>query len=303
MKKNVIISRDLVPLPNGNILIEVGRTKSVNVALSILDPKTEDKKIIVATQKVSEVENPELADIYPIASICEVVNVERDNNYSTEVYKILIKPIKRVLITQLDVSGVICLATYESIHEEEPKEETKIGEMFAKVFEMAKTNLDASDMDDIKASIGPSNKTGKLADVIADKLTNKDPIKNKGIRVEVLQELNVVKRISTILKFFKNSKESEKNSGQKKIDEIIDKKVNENLSKQQKEFYLREKMRAIKDEIGKINPNESDVSSFRKRVEENPYPSYIKTKVLSELNKLESSPFSQENAVTRTYIE
>jgi ATP-dependent Lon protease len=158
-------------------------------------------------------------------------------------------------------------------------------------------------MDDIKASIGSTNKTGKLADIIADKLTNKDPIKNKEIRIGVLQELNVVKRISAILKFFKNSKESEKNADQKKIDETIDKKVNENLSKQQKEFYLREKMRAIKDEIGKINPNESDVSSFKKKVEENPYPSYIKTKVLAEINKLESSPFSQENAVTRTYIE
>lgn len=174
--------------------------------------------------------------------------------------------------------------------------------MLTKVLELAKQNMSPEDREVIKQALSSTTKAGKMADIIADNLTNKDPIKNKQVRVSILQETNAIKRISLILKFFKLTKE-EKNPGEAKIDEAINNKVNENLSKQQKEFYLREKMRAIKEEIGKINPNESDVGAFRKRIEENPYPQYIKDKVLAEINKLESSPFSQENAVTKTYIE
>jgi ATP-dependent Lon protease len=87
-----------------------------------------------------------------------------------------------------------------------------------------------------------------------------------------------------------------------KIDDAVNKKVNETLSKQQREFYLKEKIKAIREEIGKITPTESDAAAYRFRIETNPYPQYIKDKVLSEISKLESSS-QQESGSIKTYIE
>ncbi len=87
------------------------------------------------------------------------------------------------------------------------------------------------------------------------------------------------------------------------MDEMINDKMNRNISKQQKEFYLRERLRTVKEELGEISSREDDTDKIRQRVENNPYPEYIKEKVLYELNKYESAMSSNESSITKTYID
>ncbi len=150
-----------------------------------------------------------------------------------------------------------------------------------------------------------SKSVSSTIDEIINFVTIADYPKYKDIRKDVLHELNIVTRLDLVIEFFKsnNTQENMVDKLKSQIDSEINQKVNENLSKQQKEFYLREKMKAVKEEIGKINPGESDINSFQKRLEDNPYPNYIKEKVLAEINRMEANSFSQENAITKQYIE
>lgn len=81
-------------------------------------------------------------------------------------------------------------------------------------------------------------------------------------------------------------------------------KVRKKIDENQKEYILREKLRAIKEELGDISPVEQDVDDIRKIVTDNPYPEAIKNKALSELKRLEGMPqASSEASMLKTYID
>ena len=94
---------------------------------------------------------------------------------------------------------------------------------------------------------------------------------------------------------------------EKTINEIesdINNKVKKSIDENQKEFYLREKMKAIKEELGDVPNGADDVSSIREKIEKNPYPENIKAKLKEELQRYEMMPASSPEAnVIRTYID
>lgn len=96
--------------------------------------------------------------------------------------------------------------------------------------------------------------------------------------------------------------ESEKELSQ--IENKINDKVKTRIEESQKEYYLREKMRAIKEELGDVPDTDKDVDAIRKRLEENPYPDSIKDKIRDELSRYEMLPAaSGETGVIKTYID
>lgn len=93
----------------------------------------------------------------------------------------------------------------------------------------------------------------------------------------------------------------------KEISEVkgdVRKRVSSKIQKQQKEYYLREQIKAAQAELDELVGNDGEIELLRKRVNENPYPDYIKKKALSEIKKLEQTPSqAQEANITRQYIE
>ena len=87
------------------------------------------------------------------------------------------------------------------------------------------------------------------------------------------------------------------------VDNTINKKMNDNLGKQQKEFYLRERLRIIKEELGDINSREDESEIIRKKLEQYPYPQHIREKILSELNKYETALNSNESMIIKSYMD
>ena len=117
-------------------------------------------------------------------------------------------------------------------------------------------------------------------------------------REELLETLGINDRLYMILQEI----ESEKELSQ--IENRINDKVKTRIEEGQKEYYLREKMRAIKEELGDVPDTEKDVDAIRKRLEENPYPETIKAKVKDELSRYEMLPAaSGETGVIKTYID
>lgn len=88
------------------------------------------------------------------------------------------------------------------------------------------------------------------------------------------------------------------------IEESINRKVRESIDENQREYYLREKLRAIKEELGDSVPKEDDAESIREELQKNPYPQYVKDKIEEELRRFETMPAaSAESNVVRTYID
>jgi len=86
--------------------------------------------------------------------------------------------------------------------------------------------------------------------------------------------------------------------------EGVNQRVEEKIKSQQKEYYLREQLKAIEGELNKISGNKNEFDSLREKVKTNPYPSHIKEKALSEIKKLEQTPpQAQEANITRQYID
>lgn len=88
------------------------------------------------------------------------------------------------------------------------------------------------------------------------------------------------------------------------LDETITRKVHNNISKQQKEFYLRERIKVIKDELGENPARDEEINKIKNRLKTEPFPEAIKEKVLAELNKLEfTASFSNEAIISKNYID
>lgn len=88
------------------------------------------------------------------------------------------------------------------------------------------------------------------------------------------------------------------------IEETINRKVRESIDENQREYYLREKLRAIKEELGDSVPKEDDAETIREELEKNPYPQHVKDKIEEELRRFETMPAASSEAnVVRTYID
>jgi ATP-dependent Lon protease len=287
MNKPILLTRGIVVFPSTETIIEVGRTKSIN-AINLANEG--DMKLLISSQKEAQIEEPKFNDIYSVGTLCEIVKIENADDGSS---KVTIKGLKRVKITSLNVKNNAYNSDYEVLKEvntDAKKNNEGIQLLYAM---MQKTISELSDKEAkaLKALFLTAPSASKITDQIAMVIAS-----NVAVKQSLLEELDVAKRINTILGLSAN------NDDRKKVDNDINKQVNDTLQKQQKEFYLREKMRVVKEQLGEINSKENDNNSFKKRLEENPYPEHIKKRVLAELNHMEAAN-PQENSITRTYIE
>ncbi|WP_027124066.1 endopeptidase La [Mycoplasmoides pirum] len=313
-KAPILVSRGIVIFPHTKKSIDVGRKKSLE-AIKLAN-KNKQKHIIVVTQNDIDIDDPTAKDINMVGTLCEVLKT--NDTFSEDGKKILsslveLRGLERVkLITKYDYSKNKDVIVEYQILNSSNINDREIPKRIEKIF----SQFDDSMMKNItrEESSTISNKNGYElnqisgdANKLSDLISNVLPINLKK-RQQLLEELNVLKRFDLIISFMgeeisSTSKNSEKNDDLNQIDRKISKKINENLSKQQREFYLRERLKAIKEELGDISSKEDDVSELRDRVNANPYPKYIKEKVISELNRYESSMNSQENSIIRTYVE
>jgi ATP-dependent Lon protease len=288
MNTPILLTRGIVVFPTTTSELEIGRIKSIN---SVNVANKDDKKIIVVSQTDPQIEEPKINELYGIGTLCEIVSITDNEDKSI---KLRLKGIKRVKISKVTEENKTLFADYATVKEINADTPTVLNQIHL-LFDMIKSNLNnlsEKESAGMKSLFLGTPSPSKIADQVASVLPI-DFISKQNI----LEQLDVAKRVETILNH--TSREEDK----KLIDREVNKKVNDTLSKQQKEFYLREKMRAVKEELGQINSNENDFNSLRKRVEENPYPEYIKKRALTEISRMESSANPQENSMTRSYVE
>ncbi|MDR3163926.1 MAG: endopeptidase La [Mycoplasmataceae bacterium] len=288
MNKPILLTRGIIVFPTTTVDVEVGRERSV---ASIEAAWKDDKKLLVVSQIDPQLENPKFEEVFHIGTLCEITNYEKTPDDNS--LKITVKGLKRVSVKDFSTSGVLT-AEYETLKETgiANKENGEKIRLLYSLIERTSTNLSAKEAKTLKSLLLGTPSPSKIADKVAAVL----PV-DLSTKQNILAETNVTKRIDDILRL------STSDNDKAEIDREISKKVNETLSKQQKEFYLREKMRAVKEELGILNPKESETNNLRKRLDEGMYPEHIRKRVIAELAKIDGSNNPQENSIIRTYVE
>ena len=145
----------------------------------------------------------------------------------------------------------------------------------------------------VLAEISDSNSISKVSDIVANYL----PLEFDR-RIEYLNTINPYKRVIMLFEDIKTEEEIQE------LDKKIDVKLKKTLDDSQKEFILREKIRLIREELGDINPKETDINLLRTKIDTFECPDHIKEKLYNELKKYElMNSNSPEIGVVRNYIE
>ena len=284
----LVCTRGVVVFPNQEVIIDVGREKSTR-AVEEAQEKYESQVVLVAQRDLA-LEEPDVNDVYSYGTLCQIKHIRRMDGY----LRVKFRGMQRVELHTIINDDTLMSVTAEVKTDiaQDPMEEVALVRKIAKQFE----EIEAVSQTIPKEMINELAK-GVSAPVLSDQIAQLFPFTLEK-RQELLETLGVNERLYLILQEI----ESEKELSQ--IENKINDKVKTRIEESQKEYYLREKMRAIKEELGDVPDTDKDVDSIRKRLEENPYPDSIKDKIRDELSRYEMLPAaSGETGVIKTYID
>ncbi|MCQ3915130.1 MAG: LON peptidase substrate-binding domain-containing protein [Mycoplasmoidaceae bacterium] len=290
--KNLLITRGVICFPGIERDIEIAREISINTINDSYDKGS--KEIIVTAQINPKLDTVKKIDeIYNIGVLAKITKIARTDNEMT----ITIEPKSRVLISNLvaDATKKITKCEFTEINDQQlyKIDESKEFDTLLELLNRYDQKITAR-IRDIIIENEKKGKTNNFIDLVYE-ITNALPV-HFDQKQQILALNTLPLKIDALTGMLSNPADLSK------VEKDINKKLNESLNKQQREFYLREKMRTIKEELGEISSRENDSTMFRKKLRENPYPKHIKEKLESEINHLESSN-PQESSMIRTYIE
>lgn len=284
----VVVMRDIIVYPQMMAPIFISRKmSSIAVENAIL---TEDHGLILLAQKDPAIDEPPIDELYRTGMLVKVVQILK---FPDGTIKALADGVSRVKINEIIKEDDFIKAQYEILEEIKSEDEnTKalINLTLDKFREYIKktTKINAESF----ISLAEIKDSGKLADIIATYLSI--DLSEKQKILEILDTYERLEEISRIL-----SKEIELLS----VEESIQEKVKYRLGKTQKEFLLKEKLRAIKEELGS-GEGQDEVDELYEKIEAAKIPKKVKEQLVKEVKKLEKMVFySAETSVVRTYVE
>ncbi|WP_051920428.1 endopeptidase La [Thermodesulfobacterium hydrogeniphilum] len=282
--------RDIVLFPSMVVPLFVGRPKSLK---AIEEALNKDKLIALSTQKNSRIENPKPEDLYKIGTIGLIL---KTFNISENRLKVVVQVLSRVEIKEFLQTDPYFKVKIEPCKEKEPEIITpEIEALIRTVKENIEKLLALKGTlnSEISAVIESIEEPGRLADLITIYLK----LKVKQAQ-NLLETLDGVERLKTISKIL--LQEIEITTLQNKIQA----EAQEEIGRSQREYFLREQLRAIKRELGEFEDIESEIEELRKKIKKAKMPKQVEKEALKQLNRLEfMHPDSSEAAVIRNYLE
>ncbi|ALG48953.1 ATP-dependent protease La Type I [Clostridium perfringens] len=283
--------RSLTVFPNMVIYFDVGREKSIEAVEKAM---AGDQKIFLAAQKDIEIDNPSEDDIFNIGTICEIKQIVK---MPKNTIRVLVEGIERAKMDEFFDKEELLEASIEKIdidneidHELEALSRKLKDDFFEFLDITASSGINGVDLFD---NLEEEKDLNKVTDLISSYALIKQEDKQ-----DILQTLDLKKRIEKLIFYVKEEIEVAK------IEKRIGTKVKKKLDKGQREYYLREQMKVIQEELGEDDDNKKAIIEFEKVINEKKLPNQVKEKAQYEISKLKaSSPYSQDGGVTRTYLE
>ncbi len=279
--------RDIVVFPGMVAPLFVGRKQSVN---ALNHAMTADKKIFLLTQKDSDIENPNLENLYKWGTVAKVLQLLK---LPDGTIKVLVEGLYRGYLKNLENNNDFISANLK-IYEKKINLNSKIKALSKLVIEQFEEYIKVNKKlpSDLINNLKSTNDPNKISDLISV---------NLGISIEQKQELleisDLDKRLDKIYSYLL----SEIDSFQ--VEKKIKGRVKRQMEKTQKEYYLNEQMKAIQKELGE-NEDADEITDLEKKIAKVNLTKEGKEKCLSELKKLKNmSPMSAEATVIRNYLD
>lgn len=294
MDKNLRIL-PLIPLrgitifPYMVIHFDVGREKSI---LALEEAMLVDQKIFLVSQKEAKVEEPEEEDIYTMGTIC---NIKQILKLPGDTVRVLVEGESRGRLEKYIEKSPFFKAEVEILEDDECDKTNKCEALVRSVRKAFDdyTKLSGSIPVETIVTLEELDNPGRLSDVISSYLMLKQENKQ-----ELLEAYDVEERLQKLLDILSNEVDI------LKLERKIGVKVKNKIDKVQKEYYLREQLKAIQEELGEEDEDKKEITRYKNRITKAKLPKLVKEKALYELDRLKNSgSYSAEGGVIRTYLD
>lgn len=290
------ITLPLIPLrgmtifPNMVMHFDVGRKKSM---AALEEAMLNNQEIFLATQKDAKVEEPKEEDIFNIGTICEIKQMVK---LPGDTVRVLVEGLQRGKMISVEDKETYYSAEITKYEEQEL--DSSDNELEALVRSLKDdfsefASLSGATSSEVLVSLDEVESAGTLADIVASYILVKQDVKQ-----EILEILDVKKRIEKLIVILKNEIEVIK------IEKKIGHKVKKKIDKLQKEYYLREQLKVIQEELGEDDDEKREIKEYENKVKKAKLPKDVKERALYELSRLKSmSGYSSESGVIKTYLD
>ena len=280
--------RDIVVFPSMVIPLFVGRDKSISALNEVMK---KDKKIILVTQKNSEIDDPKKTDIFMYGCEGSILQLLKLPDGTV---KVLVEGIKRVKILDFKDNDKFITCDYAHYNDVVAKDEDLYplaATALRRLEKLTSINKKVSSetINTIKQLKDPSQIADNIASHINATISEKQ---------QIFETVDVKKRINAIIKIMENE------TSIIGVEKRIRGRVKTQMEKTQREYYLNEQLKAIQKELGEIEDGKDETSSLNKAILKSKMPKDVEKKCLQELKKLKNmSPMSAEATVVRNYLD
>lgn len=280
--------RGLLVYPTTVLHLDVGRERSVQALEKAM---MEDHIIFLTTQKDMTIDDPSEDDFYYMGTLTKVRQMLKLPNGTI---RVLVEGLKRAKILDIDDVGThyeVVIRTIDDSIQKDNEVEALMRMMldyFEQYIKMSK-KISVETL----ATVQDIEEPGRMADIITSHL----PLKLKE-KQEILETVDVKERMNRVISIIHNEKEV------LQLEKKIGQRVKRSMERTQKEYYLREQMKAIQKELGEKEGKAGEVEELREKIKEAKMPEHVEKTALKELNRYEKIPSaSAESGVIRTYID
>ena len=285
----VLPVRDTVLFPHAVLPLTVGRESSIQLIESL----GEERSIVVAAQLDPRLDAPKPTDLHEVGTLATVHKVVRMPNQSRFVFT---EGVERVRLLRYVQTEPFMIAEVETVEDIEPENTSSVEALVRNVIGQFQqiVSESATLSDELRTIAGNIEDPSRLVDFVASSL----PFLTTDDKQALLETASVPARLDLLTKHL--AKELEVQQLRSKIQS----EVQDQVQQSQRDYYLREQMKAIQKELGEQDEGQREVEDLRKKIEEAGMPEDVKKEAMKELSRLgRMSPMAADYSLTRNYIE
>jgi ATP-dependent Lon protease len=285
----VLPVRDTVLFPHAVLPLTVGRESSIQLIESLAEERT----IVVAAQIDPRLDSPKPADMHGVGTLATVHKVVRMPNQSRFVFT---EGVERVRLLRYVQTEPYMVAEVETLEDAAPGPSSEIEALVRNVIGQFQQIVAESQTlsDELRTIAANIEEPSRLVDFVSSSL----PFLTTDDKQQLLETASIEERLEKLNKHL--AKEIEVQQLRTKIQT----EVQDQVQQSQRDYYLREQMKAIQKELGEQDEGQREVEDLRKKIDEAGMPEEVKKEALKELSRLgRMSPMAADYSLTRNYIE
>ncbi len=281
--------RGLTVFPNVSVHFDVGREKSI---AAVEQAMLEDQEIFLVGQKDSNIEKPNKDEVYEIGTICKIKQILK---MADSTIRVLVEGEARGKIVEYSDNEESYIKASVELLDDKLSDGIKIeaylkylNKEFSKLLKL----IDGNYSEAIK-SFDPLDDPSNFVDMVASYA-----ITDELVKQEVLETSDVMERIEKVLEQVKYE------ISIAKIQKKLSDKVKNKVAKEQKDFYLKEQIKAIQEELGEDDEEKKEINKYEEKIKKGKFPKEVKEKLEYEVNRLKNmNSYSSEGNTIKGYLD